>query len=243
MSEEQDKQLETTEETQPVQTAEVEAPQPPEPEIPQQSENVEEAPQEPQEPESTVEETPLDPKTVDKAQAETLLKDKGFDYSVLQKEFNETGDISQETRTKLNEAGISDEMINDYKEGQKALVEKELDEISQCVGGRENLTEVINWAANNISDDEKTSIAGITDKNVMMIVLKDLKNRMEEKEGKIPENQINGDGIKTTTEIYESQAQMLEAIKDPRYKNDEVYRAKVMEKIHASREAGIDLGI
>ena len=77
----------------------------------------------------------------------------------------------------------------------------------------------------------------------MKVYLKDLKNRMEEKEGKVPETTLNGDGGKPTVELFESQAQMFEAIRDPRYKVDEAYRAKVMKKIQASREAGIDLGI
>lgn len=201
--------------------------------------------EETQTPESTQQEqlNDIDPKTLEKTKAAEILENKGFNYADLQKEFNETGDISETTKAKLIESGISEEMIEGYKEGQKALVEKEITEISQCVGGRETLDEVIKWAANNISDDEKISISQITDKNIMQIVLKDLKTRMEEKEGKLPENQISGDGVKITTEVFESQAQMLEAMKDPKYKTDEVYRAKVMKKIHASREAGIDLGI
>ena len=179
--------------------------------------------------------------TVDKAT--NVLKDKGFDYAELQKEFNEKGEISKETKEKLAEVGITEEIVDNYVEGQKARVERELDELAVCVGGRAIMNQVIQWAAANISDEEKASINKITDANVMKVYLKDLKNRMEEKEGKVPETQLNGEGGKPAVEMFESQAQMFEAIKDPRYKKDEVYRAKVMKKIQASREAGIDLGI
>lgn len=185
----------------------------------------------------------VNPKEANIEQATNVLKDKGFDYAELSKEFNEKGEISKETRDKLAEVGITGEIIDNYIEGQKARVERELDELSLCVGGREKMNEVIRWASQNISDDEKASINGITDANVMKMILKDLKNRMEEKEGKVPETQLNGEGGKPAVEIYESQAQMFEAIRDPKYKTDEAYRAKVMKKIQASREAGIDLGI
>ncbi len=211
-----------------------------------------EAPIDNSEKEQKDEEEPQEDKeeiTADKAKetsiddATNVLKDKGFDYVELQKEYNEKGEITKETREKLAKVGITDEILDNYIEGQKARVERELDELSECIGGRKVMNEVIQWAANNISDEEKASINNITDANVMRIVLKDLKNRMEEKEGKVPENQITGEGGKPPVELFESQAQMFEAIKDPRYKKDEAYRAKVMKKIQASREAGIDLGI
>ena len=226
-------------------------------EQPTEETTTEETPSEPQEEtpaeEVTEEETQeevkeeslenLDPKTIEQSKVTDILQGKGFDYAELQKEFNETGDLSKDTRDKLSQSGISEEMLDNYIEGQKARVEKEIDEISQCVGGREKMTEVIKWAAENLTDEEKMSINGVTDKNLMMIVLENLKGRMEEKEGKLPEAQIEGEGTKTTIDVYKSQAQMLEAIRDSRYKTDEAYRAEVLEKIHASREAGIDLGI
>ena len=65
---------------------------------------------------------------------------------------------------------------------------------------------------------------------------------MEKHEGKTPEYQ-KGSGDKPSTEMFNSQAEMFEAIKDPKYKKDEYYRSLVQKKITASREAGVDLGI
>lgn len=185
----------------------------------------------------------VDPKNVGKDEVSDVLKDKGFSYPELQKEYNETGNISKETREKLAKVGITNEMVDNYIEGQQARVDKEINEIAECVGGREQLNEIIQWAAKNLTDEEKIAINNIDNAYVMKVYLKDLQNRMEEKEGKVPETTLNGDGGKATIEIFESQAQMFEAIRDPKYKVDEAYRAKVMKKIQASREAGIDLGI
>ena len=178
----------------------------------------------------------------DAKEAEDALKAKGFDYVELQKEYDEKGEISKETRAKLAEVGITDEVLDNYIEGQKAIVQQEYDKLSECIGGREVFDTVIKWAGENLDPDEIASINTVRDKNVLKIILKDLKSRMEEKEGVTPEYQ-KGEGAKPTKDIYRSQAEMFEDIMNPKYKKDEAYRQDVQKKIAASREAGIDLGI
>lgn len=175
-------------------------------------------------------------------QAQEVLQTKGFDYAELQKEFIETGKISDSTRKQLAEVGITGELVDNFIEGQIAKAEQEKNEIAECIGGRDNFDNVIKWASENLSEAEIKSINGITDKSIIQIILKDLKNRMEEKEGITP-NYTNGEGGKPAKDIYRSQAEMFEAISNPKYRLDEAYRADVQRKVTASREAGIDLGI
>lgn len=173
----------------------------------------------------------------DREKADEVLKEKGFDYAKLQEEFNQSGEISKETREKLAEAGISDEVIDNYISGQQAKVEAKKNEIAEVVGGREEMDKVIKWASKNLPEAEKVSINSVKDENIMKIILKDLKERMEEKEGVTPEL-LSGDGGKNLTNVYESQAQMMADIRDPRYDKDEAYRDKIRKKIEASRVAG-----
>ena len=175
-------------------------------------------------------------------QAQEVLQTKGFDYAELQKEFIATGKISESTRKQLAEVGITGELVDNFIEGQIAKAEQEKNEIAECIGGRETFDNVIKWASENLSEAEIKSINGITDKSVIQIILKDLKNRMEEKEGITP-NYTQGEGGKPAKDIFRSQAEMFEAISNPKYRVDEAYRADVQKKVTASREAGIDLGI
>ena len=181
-------------------------------------------------------------KVEDKAEAAEILQTKGFDYAELSKEYNQTGKISDETRAKLAKVGITNEIIDNYIAGQEAKAEVERNEMAECIGGREVFNTVLNWAAKNLSQEEIASINEVRDKNIIRIILKDLKARMEDKEGITPEY-TKGDGGKPATDIYRSQAEMFEAISNPKYKKDEAYRLDVQKKIAASREAGIDLGI
>lgn len=175
-------------------------------------------------------------------QVTEVLQTKGFDYAELQKEFVDTGEISADTRKKLSDVGITDDLIDNYIDGQLAKAEQERNEIATCVGGRENFDNIVKWASENLTTEEIISINSVTDKGIIQIILKDLKTRMEEKEGIIP-SYTKGESGKAQTEIYRSQAEMFEAISNPKYRKDEAYRLDVQKKITASREAGVDLGI
>ena len=177
-----------------------------------------------------------------KAEAEKLLQISGLNYADLQNEYNETGNISKESRDKLLQYGISGEFIDEYIKGQEAVLDVELNEISECIGGRKSLSAVLDWAGNNLPEEEKISINSVHDKNLLKIILKDLKLRMEENEGIMPQY-VKGDGAKVFQNVFRSKAEMFEAIKNPKYKKDEAYRSDVQRKIAASMRAGIDLGI
>lgn len=180
--------------------------------------------------------------TETKAETKKMLEASGLSYSDLQKEYNATGMISKESREKLSKSGITNEFVDEYIKGQQAVLESELNEISQCIGGRQNLNTVLKWAEKNLAEPEKISINTIHDKNLMKIILKDLKNRMEEKEGITP-NYVKGGSAKVFSGVFRSKAEMYEAISNPKYKKDEAYRSDVQRKISASMRAGIDLGI
>jgi hypothetical protein len=191
------------------------------------------------------EETDL--KNIDSSdKAAEILNTKGFKYEDLQKEFDEHGDITPETREKLKAAGFDKDIVDNFIEGQKARFEVAREaiknELSESVGGRETYDKIIDWAAKNLSKEDIASINEVRDKNIMRIILKDLKNSMEDKEGKTPDY-TKGTMGGSAEDVYESQAQMFEAIRNPKYRTDEAYRAKVMKKIQASREAGKNLGI
>ena len=236
---EEEKEEETTGET-PEEPSQEESEQ--EERKPEKEEEVSTEEKEPEEADKPEEKEEDISKIQDKDEAAEALKEKGFDYAELQKEWNEKGDISKETRAKLAEQGISEEIVNNYIEGQKAKAEQEINELAETIGGRETFDSVIKWSGENLPADEINAINQVTDPAILRIILKDLKSRMEEKEGKSPEY-TKGEGGKPAQDIYRSQAEMFEDIKNPKYKKDEAYRKDVLKKIAASREAGVDLGI
>jgi hypothetical protein len=174
--------------------------------------------------------------TVEKASE--VLESKGFDYDALTEEFQAHGDLLPETRAKLEKQGITGEILDGYIEGQKAIIQRHMEDISTVVGGMEQMATVIEWAKVNLTDEEKKSIDAVHDPAVIKIILKDLEQRMNDSEGYLPQ-QLQGGAGGTQGNYFESMLEVEEAINDPRYSKDPVYRAKIAKKITASREAGI----
>lgn len=171
----------------------------------------------------------------DKAAA--VIKEFNFDYNELQKEFNENGDITKETRAKLAEAGISGEMVDNFIAGQKARLERDINFLANEFGGMANFQQLCVWATKNLSEEEVASINSLKDVNLIKMVMGDVKRRMEEKEGVLPQF-TRGGGASTSSDLYESKAQVIADMQSKEYKTDEVFRAKVAKKLKASTEAG-----
>ena len=155
-------------------------------------------------------------KVEDSEEAAKILETKGFDYAALSKEYNETGKISKETRAKLAEVGITDEVIDNFISGQEAKAEVERNQMAECIGGRQVFDEVLKWAAVNIPADEIASINQVRDKNIIKIILKDLKARMEDKEGITPDYTkgdgkitYNSDNVNKITDAYKLDAKSI----------------------------------
>ncbi len=164
-------------------------------------------------------------------------------YRQIQNEWaNNNQELTKETRDKLNALGIDDETIDSFVDRQNKQHEAEMKEYAESVGGKEKLDTLLEWAGKNLSQEEIASINGVRDKNVIKIILRDIENRMTEVEGKTPDY-TKGTGGKAVVEGYKSKAQMMAAIRDPRYRVDEAYREEVRKQIVAGREQGFDLGI
>lgn len=175
--------------------------------------------------------------TSDDAQVADFLGNKGFDLEKLQEEFNQYGDITPETREALAKIGITEEILDGYIEGRIAIVEKQMNEIADYIGGQEAYESIRNWAKENLSEKEKAAIDKIHDPDGIKCVLDGLKARMEASDGVIPQ-QLTGEGTNVSSDLFESLAEMQAAIRDPRYSKDEAYREKIAKKITASRVAG-----
>ena len=218
--------------------------QPQETEVANPAENTTDTPTETTVEESAQVEQPTteteDYSNVDTAEKATeVLESKGFDYQALTEEFQANGDLTPETRDKLAKQGLTPELVDAYIEGQKAIVQRAMEDIASTVGGMANMATIVDWAKANLSEEEKKSIDAVHDPAVIKILLKDLERRMNDSEGYVPQAQLQGGAGDVRGDYFESMAEVEEAINDPRYSKDPAYRAKVAQKLTASREAGV----
>ena len=185
----------------------------------------------------TVEEKKEVQQEITSENVDPILKDKGFDYKDLQAEWYEKGVLSEETITKLEKAGFSKEQVNDFITARMSENQAAATDIINYIGGKEKYEAIHNWATANLSDEEKTVINSFHDPLAIKVLLDGLNARMEKAEGVIP-NQLKGRATTDEADLFQSMAEVQEAILNPKYAKDEVYREKVSKKITASRKAG-----
>ena len=182
-------------------------------------------------------------KEEEEASKETEFVIGNCDMTLLAKEFEETGDLSEESYAELAEEGYPKEVVQAYIAGVKALqgnvvetAKTEVNSILQEVGGQEKYTEMVEWAIKNMSDEDidtynKAVESG--DVNYTKLAVRDLQKRYEEANGKEPKllTDTASKARKTTSKGYENRQEMFEAMRDKRYGRDENYTKDVEQKI------------
>jgi hypothetical protein len=171
-------------------------------------------------------------------EASEVLESKGFDMQALSDEFQANGDLTPATRAKLAKQGFTQEVVDNFIQGQQLIVQRTMEDIASVVGGVEQMQTVVEWARANLPADVKASYDKIHDPVMIKVLLKDLERQMNDSEGYLPQ-QLQGGAGESRGNYFESMHEVEEAINDPRYSQDPAYRAKVAQKLTASREAGV----
>ena len=152
-------------------------------------------------------------------------------------EFNETGDLSNESIEAIANMGIPKQFVEAYVEGQKAMVAAQLNEVFDSVGGEENYNSMLSWAENNLAENEINAFNNIvegTDANATMLAISGLYSRYTQNNSSAP-NLVKGNyGTKNATSAFRSMAEVTAAMKDPRYGKDEAYRKEVEDRLNVS---------
>ena len=167
-----------------------------------------------------------------------------IDYQGMNERWQETGQLTDEDYSDLNEAGFSKDMVEAYLQGVQFNAQRDTDlqqgqvkEIQDMYGGEAAYGEMITWAAGVLTDSEKSAFdMAIKNPNYDMVKLAvaGLHSRyMSEgnKEPKLVSGRTTKRGSKAK---FESMAQVVAAMNDPLYKTDPAYRKQVEEKLSRS---------
>lgn len=178
-----------------------------------------------------------DPATTPPANPEAALADKGLNLQDFSNEFAQSGELSADSYEKLSKAGYSRELVDQYIEGQRAVAARFESDIMTEVGGAEKYSEITTWAKANLTPQEiaayNTAVSSGSAEQAKLAAL-GLSAKFEKANGSDPQRLLGGQSAGTTGDVYESVAELKEAMKDPRYKSDPAYRAKVQSKLGRS---------
>ena len=150
---------------------------------------------------------------------------------------NESGKLSEELTKQISDMNGMD--VFNAMQGQQPsgrdLSDSELSSVYQAVGGEEQYGNLISWAQENFSEAEINAYDQVIETGNLQqinLALQALYYRYTDAVGQ------DGDLIQgkpaQAESAYRSQAELIQAMNDPRYDNDPAYRQDVLDKLARS---------
>lgn len=174
----------------------------------------------------------------DDQEAQSAVEEAGLDYEALTQEYMTSGELSQDTRKQLNDSGIPNQMIDDYIAGQQAKAEQITNTIYESVGGQDTFSQLQKYAQESLSQEARTEInteLQSGDLNRAQRAVDSLYGRWVRETGgptRSASNRVSGRRADSGPSMQlASEAQVVKAMQDPRYKSDPAYRQQVSEAL------------
>jgi hypothetical protein len=166
-----------------------------------------------------------------------LLKEASDEY------YSNDNELKPETVEKLSELSAK-ELVEAYQEYQKnnpvakaqPLSDDAAKTIVASVGGQDAYNDTLAWAADNLKPEEVAAYDNVVNsgnKDAIFFAVQALNQRYKDSVG-FEGQQISGRAPKSTVKGFRSNAELANAISDPRYRNDPAYRYDIEQKLAAS---------
>ena len=172
------------------------------------------------------------------APAVSLINDASEEY------YANDGQLSEETIESFSEMSSTD-LVNAYLEIQAKnpqapqgveMTEGQVNSVQNAAGGEANYNRVIEWAANNLPNNQIDAFDSVVDSGnpaAIGIAFQGLQRQYDEANG-YEGRMLQGKPASSRGDVYRSQAELVAAMGDPRYDTDPAYRADVVEKLNNS---------
>ena len=162
--------------------------------------------------------------------------------------YKNDGKLSPETISKFKDMS-SEDLVNAYLEVTKSpewsakppsqvadVTDSQINEVKDFAGGNEAYKNMIQWAGQNL--DEKSikafdDIVASGSVDAIKFAVSGLKSQYQEANG-YEGKMIQGKPPQTNTDVFRSQAELVQAMSDKRYDRDPAYRQDVIEKLERS---------
>ena len=118
----------------------------------------------------------------------------------------------------------------------RAMPEQVVTQLKGIVGGDANYKNMTTWASTNLSKEEISMFDQVMDSgdpNAAFFAINSLAQRYQDAVG-FDGKMLTGKASTSSKAGFRSQAEMIEAMQDPRYDRDPAYRQEVMQKLEVS---------
>ena len=173
-----------------------------------------------------------EPKTANDA-----VEKAGLDMGKLTEEFDTNGELAEDSYKALEAAGIPKATVDQYIQGQQALVAKAQSEAYSLTDGKEGYEAMSGWAKANLSAEELTNYntqVNSPNSKVREMAIRGLHAQFSADSGD-GKPLVHGNNSATADGSgFKSRAQMIEAMQDSKYQSDPAYRAEVEARVARS---------
>lgn len=168
----------------------------------------------------------------------TPSENKASDFAAILSEVAKDGQVSEKSYTDLAAKGIDKTTIDTYVAGQRALAKESRASLAEVAGGDEQLTTVLTWARSALSPADKEVYDTALQSGSMPLLKMALANVVAQYNVANP-----NEGKRVTAGIvpssagvapFKSNAEMIEAMSNPKYKKDQAYRDEIAKRVAVS---------
>jgi len=181
-----------------------------------------------------------EPQTEDVPETEEVIEaveNAGLDFDALSDEYYAEGELSDEAYETLAKAGIPEDIVNQYIAATEQAQDASRKEVMSSVGGEEEYNDMLSWASDNLSDAEIDSFNNAVssqDFDTINLAVKGLSAMRSASTGMEPKRNLSGSVGSDAGGTYNSVAEMMTDMNDPRYAKDPAFRSKVENKLSRS---------
>jgi len=164
------------------------------------------------------------------------LEEEGIDFDSLSQEFAELGGLTEDSYDSLVEAGIPRSMVDQFIDGQMAVATQMQQEAFEQVGGQEAYEDMVSWASDNMQEasiDAFNNAVNSGNIETANLAIQGLHAQYRSVNGSEP-SLVMGETKSVTGGVFNSAAQLTQAMRDPRYESDSAYRQQVASKLSRS---------
>jgi len=155
-------------------------------------------------------------------------------------EWSESGKLTDETIAELSKMD-SAELVQAYINAQQPtqapdLSDADIANIQQTVGGPEEYQNLMKWAGDNLDAEVVQafdSLVETSNPTAIMLAVAGIKAQFTENNG-YEGRMLTGKQPVNTADVFRSQAEVVEAMSNPRYDRDPAYRQDVFNKLERS---------
>jgi hypothetical protein len=153
-------------------------------------------------------------------------------------EWNENGTLSEETLSQISEMDPAD-LANAFMGMQNTaedLSEADTNAIKAVAGGEEGYAQMIEWATSSMPEAYTNSfnqLVATGDAYSIQLAVAGMRAAYEQQNG-YEGRMLTGEAADSRPDAFRSQAEVIQAMSDPRYDSDPAYRNDVFAKLERS---------